>query len=144
LPVEAGGVDGRVVDERVAVDDVLRERGQGLAFGRGADPKGELGDLDRFGREVDAGEVLLEDEVRDLVLEFVGIGRVRLFEVADHLEVAMLQYVIGLEQERAGAASGVDDFQVLQDFEAAAPVRFVIGDDAALGIGRVDAAFGGQ
>ena len=53
-PVEAVRVDRRVVDQRVAVDDVFRQLGQRLA-GRGrANPEGKLRDLDRFGRQIDA------------------------------------------------------------------------------------------
>ena len=45
---------------------MLRKCGQGLATGGGANPEGELRDFDGFGREVDAVEVLVEDEVGTL------------------------------------------------------------------------------
>ena len=61
LPVDGVGVDGGVGDERVAVDDVVAEGGEGLAGVGGLDPEGELGDLDGLGGEVDPVEVVVED-----------------------------------------------------------------------------------
>ena len=139
FPIEAVGMDGCIVDERVAVDDVLRERGQRLAGRGGANPEGELRDLDRFAREVDAVEVVLEDEMGDTVDQLGRIGGVELVEVTEDLEVAVFQGVVGLEEKRSGAAGRVDDLEVLQDFEAAAPVGFIIGNDAAIGVGGIDA-----
>ena len=86
----AGWIVG-VVDQRIAVDDVAGERGERLALGGRANPEGELRDLDRFGREIDAVQVLVEDEVRaPASASSSASGASQLVEVADDFVVAVL------------------------------------------------------
>ena len=129
-PIETGRVDRRVVNQRVAVDDVLRELGEQLARTGRANPEGQLRDLDRLGREIDAVEVLPQDERRNLFGEFLRVRFAQLVEVADDFVVARFQHVVGLEQKRAAAAGRIDDLEVPQDGEASTPVFGVVGGHA--------------
>ena len=59
----------RVGNQAVAADDVMRQVGQGSAAAGGANPQGQLGDLDGLLRQVHAVEVVGQDEVGDGVVE---------------------------------------------------------------------------
>ena len=73
--------------------------------------------------------------------QFVRVVGTDLFQVPDHFAVAVLKHVVGLEQERARTAGGVDDFQIAENFEAAAPESLILRHNAALSIFFADAKF---
>ena len=108
----------------------VRELGEQLARTGRANPEGQLRDLDRLGREIDSVKVLLQDERRNLLGEFLRVRFAQLGKVADDFVVAGFQHVVGLEQERAAAAGRIDDFEVPQDGQAAPPICGVVGGRA--------------
>ena len=89
----------------------------------GAEPEGEAGDLDGAGVDVDAVDVVLDDEARD-VAEVVFLFAVGFLESGTEPSVPGffvdgLEEVEGVEAEVHGAAGGVEEADLARVFDGA-------------------------
>jgi hypothetical protein len=82
--------------------------------------------------------------MRDLSRQFIGIGDPAPIKLAHHFMVALFQHVIGLEQKCARAARAINDFQVLQNRQAALPILGIVWRNAAPSGFRIDAKLFGN
>ena len=104
-------MDGGVSDDAVALADRVVEAGQAFAARCGLDPEAELADLNGFGVEVHAVEVVLEDlavEVKE------GALAAQLFEPGVGGFIDGVELVEGLDEESAAAAGGVEDAEAFE------------------------------
>ena len=124
MPTKCVGIDGRIGDQAVAVDDVLGQIGQGLAPAGRANPKRKLCDLDRLMREVDPVQVPAEDPVGDcvLVLYHVGVRHSGAGEAVNDRLVVGIERLVGPDQECTRSARGIANRDGQQVVEARLPV----------------------
>jgi len=117
-------VDVGVIDEGVAAVDIVGEVGEGFAGAGGADPECEAGDFDGFGGEVHAVEIVLEDEVWVLIAKLSCVFGILGDEVAGDVVVEFVEAFVGGDEECAGAAGGVDDFEMAKGGESVLVIGF--------------------
>ena len=77
-----------------------------------------MGDFDCFGGEVNAEEIVVEDEVGDLISEFFGEFRFVNFKDVEDFGVFIFEDIEGTDEKCAGAAGGVNDFYVAEFFNS--------------------------
>ena len=104
---------GRRRDDGVAAANAGIEVVERLAGAGGLEPERQLGDLDRFGAEVDAEEVAGEDFAVEV--EQFGLTAAQGGQALVGADVLGVQEVEGRDQEGAGAAGEVKDAEVAQD-----------------------------
>ena len=134
LPAEDGGkrlapVDGVRIDVRVASTRLLpwmmfAERSASvLSAPRRADPQGELRDLDRLRRQVDAVQIVVEDQRRECRRSGARCrGRSWKQRSCDDLGIAFFKDIVGLDEKRPAAARRVAYFELLTASRASLPI----------------------
>jgi len=112
VPVEGEDLLFTEADEGIAGFDGVGEEGEGLVFGEGGQPEGELGEIGGHRVAVDAVEATLGDEaagVEGLVLA----KKLRLSTMGGpRSDEFLAELAAGFDEEGTGADSGVADFEV--------------------------------
>jgi hypothetical protein len=65
----------------------------------GAEPEGKLGDFDGFGGEVNAEEIIVENEVGDLVSEVLSEFRFMDFKDIENFGIFVFEGIEGADEE---------------------------------------------
>ena len=105
---------------------------QPMVAARRLQPQRQAGDLDRFRIEVDTVQILGDDLVEDIEVDFDA----ELVQAAHGVAVAPRQLVEGRDQEMARTAGGIDDGEIAESGESGLPEG-----DFALGSGAGSPAF---
>ena len=113
-----------IAHQAVAPHDVPRQIGQRVALAGGTDPEGELRDFHRLLRQIDAVQVVIEDQVGNGILQRGDLfGRhARAGQAMNDRLIVGIQGLVGADQERPRAAGRIADRNGLEDFQAGGPI----------------------